>query len=206
MFFCLTNLITLIVVYGPFEFYNLSWIQNPYTISYSGLSVVNRYFLLLHVSVFLLSVYYGLKFNNKFFKFLIFSSVIFGFTHFCYLFSRYSIDKAKNLILVSNPSEIYVDCQEMNTLFTSNNNKNNLFIPLNICDTVFNRQINPSQIAISNGFVIFNSSDSLLNVEKLKSKFDNVYLCSHSNNKIYNKGFKTIYRGKIYSLYKNIDD
>lgn len=206
LFFCFANLITLVVVYGLFEFYNLSWIENPYTISYSGLSVVNRYFLLFHVSVFLLSLYYGLKLNNKFFKFLIFCSVIFGFTHFCYLFSRYSIDKAENLKLVSKPSEIYIDCQEMNTIFSLENDKTNLFIPFNKSDTVFNRQIRPSQIAMSNGFVIFNSSDSLLSVEKLKSKFDNIYICNYSNNNTFNKGFETIYEGKIYSLHKKIND
>ena len=62
----------------------------------------------------------------------------------------------------------------MNTIFSLENDKTNLFIPLNKSDIVFNRQIRPSQIAISNGFVIFNSSDSLLGVEKLKSKFDNL--------------------------------
>ena len=70
--------------------------------------------------------------------------------------------------------------------------------------TRFNRQINPIN-CISNGFVIFNSSDSLLNVEKLKSKFDNVYLCSHSNIRSITRALKQFIEVNIL-LYKNIDD
>ena len=169
LFFCFTNLITLIVVYGLFEFYNPSWIQNPYTISYSGLSVTLIDTLLLHISTFILSLFYGLKLNSKFFKYLIFCSVFFGLIHFfCYLFSIYSLDKKENIKLVSDPANIYVDCQEMNTLFGLENDKVNLFISLNERESVFNRQIRPSQIAISNGFVIFNTNDSLMSIEKVK--------------------------------------
>jgi len=206
LFLAMSNLVTLFVVYGTNTFYQISWIQNPYQISYSGLSVVNRYFLLLHVSIFILAAYNAFELKNRFFKFLIIASTCFGIFHFGYLYTRYSIFKSENLKLVSSPSEIYVDCMKINTLISSVNKENNLFIPIYNQDTVYNRQIKPSQIALSNGFVIFNSKDSLTDNIELNSKFDNIYSCSFTKKSVKKMHYETIYSGKIYSLHKKIND
>ena len=206
LFLAMSNLVTLFVVYGTNTFYQISWIQNPYQISYSGLSVVNRYFLLLHVSIFFLSAYNAFELKNLFFKSLIIPSICFGIFHFGYLNTRYSIFKSENLKLVSSPSEIYVDCMKINSLLRSVNKENNLFIPISKLETVYNRQIKPSQIAFSNGFVIFNSKDSLTETIELNSKFDNIYTCSYTKKSVKKIHYETIYRGEIYSLHKKIND
>lgn len=202
LFFCISNFITLFVVYGLFEFYNFSWIESPYTMAYSGLAIVNRYFLLLHVSTFLLGIYYGLAHKNTFFRYLIFCSILFGLIHFCYLFSKYSLKKEENLKLVSNPSEVYVDCQKINTILNLDNDNNSLFVPLYQNDTIYNRQIKPEQIARSNGFVIYRSKDAFNSALEFNTKFDNVYICSSTKRKETFKSYETIYKGEIYSLHK----
>ena len=202
LFFCVSNLATLFVVYGPFEFYNFSWIKSPYTMAYSGLAIVNRYFLLLHVSTFLLGIYYGLAHKNTFFRYLIFCSILFGLIHFCYLFSKYSLKKEENLKLVSNPSEVYVDCQKINTILNLDNDNNNLFVPLYQNDTIYNRQVKPEQIARSNGFVIYRSKDTFNSALNFNTKFDNVYICSSTKRKETFKSYEIIYKGEIYSLHK----
>jgi len=206
LFFCISNLVTLFVVYGPFEFYKNSWVEDPYVISYSGLAVVNRYFLLLHVSTFLLGMYYGLAYKKPFFRYLIYCSVFFGLIHFCYLFSRYSLEKEENQKLVSNPSEVYIDCQKINTILNLDNDNNNLFVPLYQNDTIYNRQVKPEQIARSNGFIIYRSKDAFKSAMKFNTKFDNIYICSSTRRKETLKSYETIYSGKIYSLHKKIDD
>lgn len=202
LFFCISNLATLFVVYGPFEFYNFSWIESPYTMAYSGLAIVNRYFLLLHVSTFLLGIYYGLAHKNTFFRYLIFCSILFGLIHFCYLFSKYSLKKEENRKLVSNTSEVYIDCQKINTILNLDNDNNNLLVPLYQNDTIYNRQVTPKQIARSNGFVIYRTKDSFDSTLEFNTKFDNVYICSSTRRKETFKSYETIYKGEIYSLHK----
>ncbi|MAJ05449.1 MAG: hypothetical protein CL827_01125 [Crocinitomicaceae bacterium] len=202
--FIFINLIVLFLVYGPSEVYPKKQINNTYQLSYDGLAIVNRYLILLHLSVFTLALHYAINKNVFYFKTLVTLAVFFGFLHFIYLNSIYSHDRKKNLFLLSKPEGVLIDCNAINNIFTESYEKNVLFCPLYTIDSMISRQVSPIEIAKSNGLVIFTKLANLHIFESSLTDFESVYYCHYSGNASFYKKNKhdIVYKGNIYTLYK----
>lgn len=211
--FCVINLIILFLIFGlkPQSFYSQEQIHNASLLSYSGLTVYNRYLLLFHASGFILALYFAIEKKSTFFKKILTLSLIFGFLHSCYLVSRYSFNRNNNLKLISTNPNRYIDCVNTSDFVITELKKNKkiLFIPVFELESVEYRKRSPTQIIQSNGGTIFKkfpSENFLLKKTKFNIRdFDRVFYCDFSKNKQkYEKKFHHIYKGNFLSLFEKL--
>lgn len=202
------NIVVLFIVYGPYGVYTKEQISDTYKISYEGLAIVNRYFVLLHISVFTLAIFYAIVWKKNFFRKLLFFSFLFGIFHFIYLFTVYSVKRTENLKLLTKPESVLIDCNEINKILISNIQENILFYPVYINDSIIYRQTHPLHIAMGNGVTIFkrNYEKNLKLPNKTMSinDFNKVFYCHYAKNADFyqEKLHKIVYKGHVFNLYE----
>ncbi len=202
------NIFVMFIVYGPYGVYTKEQISNTYKISYEGLAIVNRYLVLLHISVFTLAIVYAVVWKKNFFRKLLFLSFLFGIFHFIYLLTVYSVKRTENLKLLTKPESILIDCNEINKILISNNQENILFYPVYINDSIIHRQTQPLDIAMGNGVTIFKSNNEnnlkLLHKKMSINDFSKVFYCHYTKNAdFYQENlYKIRYKGHVFTLYE----
>lgn len=172
-------------------------------ILHEKLDVVNRYFGPIHVATYLLAIIYIVKYNSKFFKILIFSSVLFGCFHFAYLRTVYHpFNRSQNMDIVNNPEGSYNDIVKIGDIIRNEKKTKNVFYTSSIVKNKENdnyRQVTPYLFAIANGAIRLNTTEYLGNY---KPDTQTVLHSNFNNGDFDFTDWEIIYVGRVYSLWK----
>jgi hypothetical protein len=169
-----------------------------------SLAVANRYFVPIHVSVFLLAIIYIVNENSNILKSVLFASVLFGCLHYTYLrVIVYSpFDRAQNMDIVNLPEGSYNDMVAMSDIMRSYKIDGKVYFFSNVDSNNENfRQIKPGHFAVANGLIRVPKDD--LRIDKCNSSDKCILLQSISNTEDLSRDeWGLEYKGQIYSLYK----
>jgi hypothetical protein len=153
------------------------------TILYEKLAVVNRYFGPIHVAVYLLAIINIVKYNSKFFKLIIFVSVLFGLFHFAYLRTVYHpFNRTNNMDIVNNPPGSYNDAVEIGDIIKREKKTKSVFytsLITNDKEDVNYRQINPNLFALANGAIMLNYN---ANLDELQPEKQTIFYSGFNKN------------------------
>lgn len=192
-------------------FYFLIYRNSAYThseiqsnlILYEKLAVVNRYFGPIHIASYLLAIMYIVKYNSRFFKLLIFASVLFGFSHFVYLRTVYHpFSRTTNMDIVNNPPGSYYDIQNIGKIIKESRAHKTVFYTSEITNakgSVNYRQMSPNLFAMANGAVML-SADARL--DAFDANKHHVYRSDFNTTEIDSDIWELVYSGNIYSLWE----
>lgn len=182
--------------------YSKSQLLSP-VVLYEKLAVVNRYFGPIHIASYLLAIMYIVKYNSRFFKLLIFASVLFGFSHFVYLRTVYHpFSRTTNMDIVNNPPGSYYDNQNIGKIIKESRAHKTVFYTSEITNAKGNvnyRQMSPNLFAMANGAVML-SADARL--DAFDANKHHVYRSDFNTTEIDSDIWELVYSGNIYSLWE----
>ena len=202
LFIAATHLVFYLFLYRS-KFYFLEEILSP-NLNYQSLAVVNRYFAPIHISIFILAVFYLIKYKHWFFKILVFSSLAFSLLHFTYLRTMvyHPTDRQANMDIVNLPEGSYNDIVKIGKLIKEEKKTKTTYFISGVEHGADNfRQIKPPIFAIANGAILLSPKADLK--EALGDESISVLFSAQKDVRPPMEwNWDPLYEGRVYSLYK----
>lgn len=171
---------------------------------YENLAVVNRYFAPIHAGAFLLAIKYIVEYNSRFFKLIVFSSLLFGFVHFVYLRTMvyHPYDRSYNVGIASLPVNSYNDITKIGTIIKKEKKNHTIYFINQVTGTEENhRQGKPILFALGHGAIILAGNTDLSDADD-KKDIHILLATATGNAPDHAENWELLYRGVAYDLYK----